>query len=68
VALGLLIGMTGALGVGQVLRGLATQVSHTDPLTLLAVPALLIGVAITATTIPARRAIRLEPVAALRAD
>jgi putative ABC transport system permease protein len=68
LAVGLLIGMAGALGVGQLLQGLLVRTSPTDPVTLLGVPVLLVAVAIAAFTIPARRAMRLDPVAALRQE
>lgn len=67
IGIGLLIGMIGAVGVGQLLRSLI-QVSATDPLTMIAVPLLLLLVAFGASVVPARRAMRLDPVAALRAE
>jgi putative ABC transport system permease protein len=66
---GLVMGSAGALAVGRVLSSLAIfGESAADPLTIGAVGALLIGVAFAASFIPARRAMRLDPVAALRAE
>jgi ABC-type lipoprotein release transport system permease subunit len=44
------------------------DVTPTDPLTFVAVPAVLATVALFASYIPARRAMRLDPVRALRAE
>jgi putative ABC transport system permease protein len=66
LARGLSIGMTGALGLGQLLRGLLIGTSGADPVTLLGVAAVLVVITFCAAWIPARRAARLHPVAALR--
>jgi ABC-type lipoprotein release transport system permease subunit len=52
----------------RVLRGLLFAVSATDPLTFGAVALLLVLVALAACWIPARRATRIDPLAALRYD
>jgi putative ABC transport system permease protein len=54
--------------VGQILQAILAGVSGRDPITLAAVPALLVVAALLACLIPARRAMRLNPVDALRAD
>jgi predicted permease len=68
VALGLVIGLAGgyaaARDVGTLLRG----VSPYDPVAILTVVALLTGVGILASWLPARRAGRVDPVGALRAE
>jgi ABC-type lipoprotein release transport system permease subunit len=58
----------GALGAGQLLQGWLFGISSRDPLTLAGVPALMAVVALVACLVPARRAMRLDPVAALRAE
>ena len=62
------IGIAGALALTQVLSGLLFGVSARDPLTFLVVPGALLAVALAACWIPARRAIRVEPVIALRGE
>jgi predicted permease len=66
LALGLALGLGGAVAIGTILRGLLIQTSPTDPVTLLTIVALLIAVAVAACFFPARRAARLDPLAALR--
>jgi len=66
--LGLLIGMAGALAVGQALRSQLLGVSPRDPLTLAGVGVLLAVVALVASAVPARRAARVDPMVALRSD
>jgi putative ABC transport system permease protein len=67
-AAGLALGLLASLALGPILRSLLFQTRTGDPATLLAVAALLGGVALLACSIPARRAARLDPQAALRAD
>ena len=67
-AIGLGIGIAGALALTQVLSGLLFGVSAHDPLTFLVVPGVLLAVARAACWIPARRAIRVEPAIALRGE
>lgn len=66
LAIGLVIGLGGALGVGRLLQGLLIQTSSTDPITLVFIVALLVTVAVAACFFPARRAARLDPLAVLR--
>jgi putative ABC transport system permease protein len=68
VVIGAAIGLAGALGASRLLRGVLYGSSLVDPLTFIAVPAILIGVAMLAIWIPARRAASLDPMNALRAD
>ena len=64
--LGLIVGSVGALALTRVLRNLLFGISNTDPLTFAAVPAALIIAALAACWLPARRAARVDPMAALR--
>jgi predicted permease len=66
VGIGLPIGIAGAFGVGKLLQSLLVQTAAGDPLTLVLVIALLVGVAVLACLWPARRAARLDPMRALR--
>jgi putative ABC transport system permease protein len=67
-AAGLAIGVFGALALTRVLSGLLFGVSARDPLTFVVVPGALFVVALAACWIPARRAMQVEPVIALRGD
>jgi putative ABC transport system permease protein len=68
LVIGLVIGLGGALGVGQLLQALLVQTGTRDPVTLASIVLLLVVVSIGASFWPARRATRLDPVAALRND
>jgi len=67
LAAGLALGLVGALTVGQFIGYLGT-ISPRDPITIALVSALLVVVAVIATLLPARRATRIDPMTALRAD
>ena len=67
-ATGLAIGVFGALALTHVLSGLLFGVGARDPLTFVIVPGALLVVALAACWIPARRAMRVEPVIALRGE
>jgi putative ABC transport system permease protein len=64
--LGVAVGTAGALALGRVLSSLIYEVKPTDPVTFLAVTALLAGIALLATIIPAYRATKVDPMVALR--
>lgn len=66
LAIGLLLGLAGALGVGQLLESLLVQTEPADPATLVSVSVLLVAVAVAACLRPARRAARVDPLVALR--
>jgi putative ABC transport system permease protein len=66
VTTGLAIGMIGALGVGFALQGLLVDVRANEPLVLASIAGFVLLVAALASVLPARRAARLDPVAALR--
>jgi predicted permease len=65
---GVVLGLGGALAAGQVMESLLFQVRPRDPLTLTAVPVLLLCVVAVASLIPAWRATRVDPVTALRGE
>jgi ABC-type antimicrobial peptide transport system permease subunit len=66
VASGLLVGLGGAIGVGRLLQGILVQTTALNPAVLLSIAAIMAAVAVAACLWPARRATRLDPVAALR--
>jgi putative ABC transport system permease protein len=68
LVVGLLLGASGSFAISRVLPSQLTGASGSDPVTLIAVAALLVVVGIAACFVPARRAMRLDPVAALRAE
>jgi predicted permease len=65
---GCLAGLGGALAFGKVLRRFLFEVSTLDPVTLCAVAALILLVALAAAWVPARRAAAVDPLVALRAE
>ncbi|HJU89493.1 MAG TPA: ABC transporter permease [Gemmatimonadaceae bacterium] len=65
---GLVVGTIGALALSRLLSGLLFGVAPTDPLTFALVAATLAAVALAASFIPARRASRLDPLVAIRAE
>lgn len=67
-AAGVVIGTAMAIAVARLIRGLLFEVSATDPLTLAGVAIGLLGVALVASYIPARRATRVDPMIALRGE
>ncbi|HTL45595.1 MAG TPA: ABC transporter permease [Vicinamibacterales bacterium] len=68
LALGLTLGLAGAVGLSRVIQALLVQVSPTDPLTFISITVFLSVVAIAACLLPARRATRVDPLIALRAE
>jgi putative ABC transport system permease protein len=63
---GLAVGLTGAVLLMRSFRAMLFGVSPADPVTLAAVAAILMATALLACLIPARRAMRVDPVEALR--
>jgi putative ABC transport system permease protein len=68
VALGLAVGLAAALAVTRVLETILVGVTSADPLTFVSVALVLIAAGALGCAIPARRAIRVDPVVALRND
>jgi len=68
VLVGLAIGVVGSLGAGQLLSNQLYRVTGTDPLVFAMVAFVLLAVALLACWLPARRATRVNPVEALRAE
>jgi len=66
--LGVAIGLLGAFGLSRVLASLLYGVTATDPTTFTGTALVLVGVATLATWLPARRASRVDPVEALKAE
>ncbi|HKW12320.1 MAG TPA: ABC transporter permease, partial [Gemmatimonadaceae bacterium] len=67
-AVGIAVGIVTALFATRWLTALLYDVSATDPITFMLVPLLFLAVAIVASYAPARRATRIDPVRALRAE
>jgi predicted permease len=67
-AIGLALGLAGALALGRVLTTLLYGVTSTDALTLVGVAIVLLLVVVVACLVPARRALRVDPLEALRSE
>ena len=63
---GVLIGVAAAFAVTRLMASLLYGVTPRDPIAMTSVALLLVGVALAATYIPARRASRVDPVVSLR--
>jgi putative ABC transport system permease protein len=68
VLAGIAIGVLAAVGASRFLQGLLFEVSPRDPVVLASGSLLLLAVAILASLVPALRAMRVDPMLALRAD
>ena len=68
VAVGAVLGILAATAASRVLASQLFQVSSTDPLTIAAVVATLLSVALVASAVPARRAATVDPTRALQSE
>ena len=65
---GVAIGLVASLAVTRVMKDMLFNVSATDPVTFVLISVLLIGVAMLASYLPARRAMKVDPIEALRSE
>jgi ABC-type antimicrobial peptide transport system permease subunit len=65
---GLLAGLPGAFGLARAMKSVIYEVSASDPAVFAAVPLVLAATAAVASYLPARRAARVTPAAALRCE
>jgi ABC-type antimicrobial peptide transport system permease subunit len=65
---GLALGLAGAVALSRTSAAFLYETSPLDPLTFLAVAAVIIIISIAASAVPARRAATIDPVTALRVD
>jgi putative ABC transport system permease protein len=68
LALGVVVGVGGAFSVSRYIQSLLFEVKSTDAMTFAVVPLILALVAFVACYLPARRAMRVDPIIALRFD
>src|SRR5215472_14666456 len=66
VVIGAIVGVIGCAAVSQVLSNILYGMGSHDPVAFVGVPLFLLGIAFLASYIPARRAVRVDPVVALR--
>jgi putative ABC transport system permease protein len=68
VGVGLVLGLAITLATGKLVRSLLYGMEPSDPVTLVSVAIVLLFVALIATLLPARRATKVDPIIALRAE
>ena len=68
LASGVVIGLLLAIATGKLLSGILYEVSAIDPIAFTIAPLVLAAAALLATWLPARRATRISPMAALRTE
>jgi ABC-type antimicrobial peptide transport system permease subunit len=64
--IGCVAGLAGAIACGQILAGFLFQTAPSDPVVLVGICVLLVAATMLASYLPARRATRIDPMAALR--
>lgn len=64
--IGAIVGVVGCAAVSQVLSDVLYGIGSHDPIAFIGVPVFLLAIAFLASYIPARRAVRVDPVVALR--
>lgn len=67
-AIGVIAGITGALVAGRSLVALLYNTKSADPVTVGAASMIILGISVIASAIPARRAVRLDPLASLKSE
>jgi putative ABC transport system permease protein len=68
VGIGVTTGLVAAFGLGRVLRSMFYEVQPGDPLTFGGVALILAAIGVVAALVPARKAVRVDPVIALRSE
>ena len=68
VGAGLLIGFTASLALNQLMKSLLFAVSATDPLVYMLMATLVVTITLVASSIPARRATKIDPIRTLRSE
>ena len=68
IVIGVVLGLLAAWGLARVLRSVLIGVSPDDPFTFVSITVLLTSITLAACLIPARRAMHLDPVHALRTE
>ena len=68
IGLGIALGMAGALAITRVVSGLLFEVSTLDPVAFVGAGVLMTVIALVAVWIPARRAIKVDPVQVLKME
>jgi len=67
-AIGATLGLVGAVGLARLMEGIIFGVNPVDPLTYASVTVVLMGIALVASYLPARRAARVDPLEAIRTE